>query len=127
MGAPYLARFSRDVGFHCPILATLGPSLLLQVSISSWRRTVKVRGIPHLAKNERDVGHPSSIYSIRSQGYSIKFPTIYSIRSPRIAVSQLELELAPALHGAGHGYLVGIFNVTSGRHSGGDSGYPHRR
>jgi hypothetical protein len=21
MGAPYLARFSRDVGFHCPILA----------------------------------------------------------------------------------------------------------
>jgi hypothetical protein len=23
-----------------------------------WRLNVEVRGIPHLAKNERDVGHP---------------------------------------------------------------------
>jgi hypothetical protein len=24
------------------------------------RREIKIRGIPHLAKNERDMGHPSS-------------------------------------------------------------------
>jgi hypothetical protein len=24
-----------------------------------WPKNIEVRGIPHLAKNERDVGHPS--------------------------------------------------------------------
>src|SRR5580704_16861679 len=46
-GAPYLARFSRDVGFHEP-----KPALPVeQKNFAVWRS-----GIPHLAKNERDMG-----------------------------------------------------------------------
>jgi hypothetical protein len=40
------------VGFHCSFPLTLDPSNEL---------SVKIGGIPHLAKNERDMGHPSSV------------------------------------------------------------------
>jgi hypothetical protein len=32
----------------------------LNRQLSKVRKKVEVRGIPHLAKNERDVGHPSA-------------------------------------------------------------------
>ena len=49
-GAPYLARFSRDVGYRraSPL------ALPTQATVQG-----KTRGIPHLAKNERDMGHPA--------------------------------------------------------------------
>jgi len=31
----------------------------LHVPLSKVRKNVKVRGLPHLAKNERDMGHPT--------------------------------------------------------------------
>src|SRR5271168_4452102 len=48
-GAPYLARFWRDVGFHGSHPET-----------PHTQSTVRGRhsSVPHLAKNERDVGHP---------------------------------------------------------------------
>src|ERR1700722_1524045 len=49
-GAPYLARFSRDVG---------DPESPRNVSIWLQSTQVESSGIPHLAKNERDVGHPT--------------------------------------------------------------------
>ena len=30
--------------------------------VAQWARFVQIRGIPHLAKNERDVGHPRFCY-----------------------------------------------------------------
>jgi hypothetical protein len=40
------------VGFHCSVpLALESPEAL----------TVNICGIPHLAKNERDMGHPSLV------------------------------------------------------------------
>ncbi len=47
-GAPYLARFSRDVGDQ-----GAQPPFLMRCR----QQTSKVRGIAHLAKNERDMGH----------------------------------------------------------------------
>ncbi len=52
MGAPHLARFSRDVGCHRCDPLSFGVRCAIQVS---------VRGIPHLATNERDVGHPGFV------------------------------------------------------------------
>ena len=50
--APHLARFSRDVGCHCTIPLTL---------FHPMHSAINVGGVPHLAKNERDVGtRPSS-------------------------------------------------------------------
>src|ERR1700733_1904631 len=46
MGAPHLARFSRDVGYH-------------GAGFANFETSNQNCGIPHLAKNERDVGHPS--------------------------------------------------------------------
>jgi hypothetical protein len=43
-GAPYLARFSRDVGYHFAPPASFPPH---------WQRTLRF-AFPHLAKNERD-------------------------------------------------------------------------
>jgi hypothetical protein len=51
MGAPYLARFSRDVG-----LTNVDLKLLIDCEESRGESG----GIPHLAKNERDMGHPAS-------------------------------------------------------------------
>src|ERR1700722_11845076 len=48
-GAPYLARFSRDVGYNCS-----RPECFR----AQQTNKVEVRGTPHLAKYERDVGHP---------------------------------------------------------------------
>jgi hypothetical protein len=45
----HLARFSRDVGYR-------GPSSKI---FQSEKWSVQSSGIPHLAKNERDVGHPA--------------------------------------------------------------------
>jgi hypothetical protein len=46
-------------------------NVLCRLQVESWfhlrtlilplRAQIKVRGIPHLAKNERDVGHPSFV------------------------------------------------------------------
>ena len=67
-GAPHLARFLRDVGYHgCQPTGFSIP----------MAENVKVRGIPHLAKNERDVGHPGSIRPVSVQ--------------PRKALRDLEL------------------------------------
>jgi hypothetical protein len=52
-GAPHLARFLLDVGYHGAHPATPGPITPQD----------KIRGIPHLAKNERDVGHPTFVGS----------------------------------------------------------------
>jgi hypothetical protein len=51
-GAPYLARFSRDVGYRRASPLALSPQATVQG---------KTRGIPHLAKNERDMGHPAIV------------------------------------------------------------------
>ncbi len=51
-GGPYLARFSRDVGFHCSYPLTADSSDALY---GRHRRN------PYLAKNERDMGHPSLV------------------------------------------------------------------
>jgi len=48
----YLARFSRDVGYHGSL-----PEPSLGVIKLEGRRG----GIPHLAKNERDMGHPAIV------------------------------------------------------------------
>src|SRR6266851_5384799 len=49
-----------------------------------------VRGIPHLAKNERDVGHPRSIRSGESEEKDPRFPvqlsTSNNIRVPHISL-----------------------------------------
>src|ERR1700722_14742443 len=47
----HLARFSRDVGYHCARLTFFRHE----------QKKVEVRGIPHLAKNERDMGHPAFV------------------------------------------------------------------
>jgi hypothetical protein len=41
------------------------------VSLSEVGKNVKVRGLPHLAKNERDMGHPTILGREREK------PTIY--------------------------------------------------
>src|SRR5271165_3335223 len=46
-GAPYLARFSRDVGFHCTA-----------TGIRPGGKGATNGRPPHLAKNQRDMGHP---------------------------------------------------------------------
>jgi len=51
-GAPYLARFLRDVGYHGSF-----PEPSPAVIKLEGRRG----GIPHLAKNERDMGHPATV------------------------------------------------------------------
>ncbi len=60
-GAPHLARFSRDVGYHCG----RGAASKDRWDPEGFR--VQSRGIPHLAKNERDVGHPGSVVGRDSQ------------------------------------------------------------
>jgi hypothetical protein len=62
-GAPYLARFSRDVGYHGSF-----PEPSLAVIKLEGRRG----GIPHLAKNERDMGHPAIVGRDREEG--VEFP-----------------------------------------------------
>src|ERR1700688_2232265 len=37
---------------------------------SQWAIKVEIRGIPHLAKNERDVGHPRSVADPDTYGLS---------------------------------------------------------
>ena len=46
LGWPFLARFLREI-------------TALHVLVSTVGKKVKVRGLPHLAKNERDMGHPT--------------------------------------------------------------------
>jgi hypothetical protein len=46
---PYLAGFSRDMGFH-----GVNPMTFPR----NQRSRRETRGIPHLAKNQRDMGHP---------------------------------------------------------------------
>jgi len=41
-------------------------ALSLWLSIHPMRLAVNIRGIPHLAKNERDMGHPSSVREPRA-------------------------------------------------------------
>jgi hypothetical protein len=41
------------------------PDTHLSVRFTLWRRLVEVRGIPHLAKNERDMGHPDLVSRYR--------------------------------------------------------------
>jgi hypothetical protein len=57
MGAPYLARFSRDMGYRKPYrsLPLVGKNL-----------PVERCSIPYLAKNERDMGHPSVILQVQA-------------------------------------------------------------
>jgi hypothetical protein len=52
-----------------PIFVALGvctrpPVLFLWLCLSPEKLRVEVRGIPHLAKNEQDVGHPSFVVGI---------------------------------------------------------------
>ncbi len=49
LGAPYLARFSRDVGFYCTA-----------TGIRPGGKGATNGRPPHLAKNVRDMGHPAS-------------------------------------------------------------------
>ncbi len=58
-GAPHLARFSRDVGYHGTF-----PRLSAQPKIAG-----RHRGIAHLAECERDIGHP---WSATGQSYKSK-------------------------------------------------------
>jgi hypothetical protein len=51
------------VAYQRSILAAFRPSLYL------LKRTVKFRGIPHLAKNERDVGHPATVMGEEGTGH----------------------------------------------------------
>ncbi len=60
-GAPYLAGFSRDVGYHSPTVVTFDPLDALKLSIHSLEASGDVRGIPHLAKNERAT--PNFLYA----------------------------------------------------------------
>jgi hypothetical protein len=54
----YLARFSRDMGYHSRIFVIFKLLDALSFGFILREREVEVRGIPHLAKNERDMGHP---------------------------------------------------------------------
>jgi hypothetical protein len=78
-GAPYLARFSRDVGYHCSFPLTLDSSETL---------SGQHRGIPYLAKNERDMGHPSFAWE---QTYDAEFLGGFSRRVvPQLVVNAKE-------------------------------------
>ena len=79
-GCPHLARFSRDVGYHrSSPQASFGPTGIHSVfflgtrfSARNWKTYStrnklegEARGIPRLAKNERDVGHPAVVVGIQ--------------------------------------------------------------
>jgi hypothetical protein len=49
------------VGYHGPIFVTFKPLDALRFGFILREQEVEVVGIPHLAKNERDMGHPGSV------------------------------------------------------------------
>jgi hypothetical protein len=53
-------HYRKEIGEH---FGPLTHCSSLQLSIRPVHLAVKIGGIPHLAKNERDVGHPSSVRS----------------------------------------------------------------
>jgi hypothetical protein len=54
-GAPYLACFSRDMGFRSL------SSAACWVPMRVMESKIEVCGIPHLAKNKQDMGHPGFV------------------------------------------------------------------
>jgi hypothetical protein len=70
LGAPHLARFSRDVGYHSPIFVTFKLLGALSFGFILRGAAVEIRGIPYLAKNERDMGHPELVCRDRMQIHS---------------------------------------------------------
>ena len=64
----YLARFSRDVGYRRASPLALSPQATVQG---------KTRGIPHLAKNERDMGHPAIVVGTEKTAKTLR--SVHSI------------------------------------------------
>jgi hypothetical protein len=57
---PYHNRLAAFVGPTHLIFVTLNPLAFQSFRLIFQSRAVEVCGVPHLAKNERDVGHPES-------------------------------------------------------------------
>ena len=77
-GAPHLAGFSRDVGFHGTILA------LAHGFKASGGYPIRIADIPHLAKNQRDVPHGAKFSAAVSGSSDRESSDGRTSRSPRL-------------------------------------------